>query len=144
MDNNFSTVDTSTVDASNNWKIAINESLNHLKKLVKMDKLRPKLSILTPDDKEKLDNKETSNDNKIEYLVKVLPQRANHWWDHLLSSLKDADDNLLKLAARIIEIKKYSVRICIYIFAWPFVCMFMCITTKQINLFVPLCCCYFR
>ena len=95
------------MDTSTNWNKAMNESLDHLKKLVKMDKLRPKLSILTSDDEEQLDNEETSNDDKIEYLVKVLQQRADHWWGVLLSSLKDADDNLLKLAARILEIKKY-------------------------------------
>ena len=91
----------------------IKKNIVHLKKLVKIDKLVPelnKLSILTLSDLQKLKDKETPNDDKIAYLVEVLPQRAHDWWDHLLTSLKATNDNQLKLAARILEIEKRLVR----------------------------------
>lgn len=98
---------------SDNCNKALKKNLVHLKKLVKMDTLMPELNkchILTSSDHRKLDDKETPNDDKITYLVKVLPQRSNGWWDQLLASLKATDDNQLKLAARILEIEKHSVR----------------------------------
>ena len=61
---------------------AVKKNIVHLKKLVKVDKLVPelnKLSILTPSDLQELRDKETPNDDKIAYLVEVLPQRADDW-----------------------------------------------------------------
>ena len=92
---------------------AVKKNIVHLKKLVKINKLVPelnKLSILTSSDLQKLKEKETPNDDKMAYLVEVLPQRTDDWWDHLLTSLKATDDNQLKLAARILEIEKRLVR----------------------------------
>lgn len=112
--------------ASSNCDKALKKILVHLKKLVKMDTLMPELDkfhILTLDDRKKLNNKNTPNDDKIVYLVEVLPQRSDDWWDHLLTSLKATDDNQLKLAARILEIEKHSVRYLhtVYLCAYTYV-----------------------
>ena len=98
---------------SNNYDKALKKSLVHLKKLVNMDKLMPELDkchILTSTDHQRFNDKGTSNDDKIVYLVEVLPQRSNGWWDHLLTSLTATDDAQPILAARILEIEKHSVR----------------------------------
>lgn len=58
---------------------ALEESLVHLKVLVKMDTLMPELAkchVLTSHDLERLTNKETSNDDKVAYLSEMLPQRS--------------------------------------------------------------------
>ena len=100
--------------ASSNCDKALKASLAHIKQLVKIDILMTELDkchILTSIDHQKLNNKETSKDDKILYLVEVLPQRSDDWWGYLLSSLKAVDDNnQSKLAARILEIEKHSVR----------------------------------
>ena len=98
---------------SSNHDKALKKSLIHLKKLVKMDKLMPELDkyhILTSRDHRKLTDIKTSDDDKIAYLAEVLPQRSQGWWGHLLTSLKASDDAQPKLAARILEIEKHSVR----------------------------------
>ena len=109
--------------ASSNCDSALKKILVQLKKLVKMDTLIPELDkfhILTLDDRKKLNNKNTPNDDKIAYLVEVLPQRSDDWWDHLLTSLKATDDNQLKLAARILEIEKHSVRYLHTVYLCPY------------------------
>ena len=98
--------------APKNCDNALKKTLTHLKKLVNVDTLMPDLDkchILMSADYRKLNNRETSNDDKIAYLVEVLPQRSDGWWDHLLTSLKATNDNQLILAARILEIEKHSV-----------------------------------
>ena len=103
--------------ASSNCNKALKRTLVHLKKLVKMDALKPELDkchILTSADHRKLSNRETSNGDKIAYLVEVLPHRSDDWWNHLLISLKATNNNQLILAARILEIEKHSVR-CLHI-----------------------------
>ena len=50
-----------------------------------------KFHILTLDDRKNLKNKNIPNDDKMAYLVEVLPQRSDDWWDHLLTSLKATD-----------------------------------------------------
>ena len=105
---------------------AIKKNIMHLKKLVRMDELVPeldKLSILTSSDLQELRDKETTNNDKITYLVEVLPQRADDWWDHLLISLKATNDNQLKLAARILEIEKHLVRLQLYLHSLLYACM---------------------
>ena len=117
--------------ASSNCDKALKKILVHLKKLMKMDTLMPELDkfhILTLDDRKKLKNKNIPNEDKIAYLVEVLPQRSDDWWDHLLTSLKATDDNQLKLAARILEIEKHSVRYLhtVYLCAYTYVCDWAC------------------
>ena len=90
---------------SNNYDKALNNSLAHLKKLVDVDKLIPELDkshILTSGDLRILRDKETSSDDKIAYLVEVLPQRSKDWWSHLLTSLKATDDSHLKIGRKIV------------------------------------------
>jgi len=99
---------------SSNCDKALKKNLGHLKNLVKMDKLMPELQkchILSSHDHKELNNTKTSNDDKVTYLVEILPQKGDAWWDHLMASLKGTDDNQLKLAARILEIEKHSVRL---------------------------------
>ena len=116
---------------------AIKKNIVHLKKLVKMDKLvseLDKLSILTSSDLQELKDKETPNDDKIAYLVEVLPRRANDWWDHLLTSLKATNDNQLKLAARILEIEKHlvrKIRLYMYIHICKVICMHTCVCQNK-------------
>ena len=110
---NLTTLVGMATSISNNCVKALKKNLVHLKQLVKMDTLMPELDkrhILISRDRQKFNETETSNNDKIAYLVEVLPHRSNAWWDLLLTSLKATDDNHLKLAARILEIEKHSVR----------------------------------
>jgi len=101
------------LSSSNSCDKALKKALVHLQNIVKVDKLMLELNkchILTESDLEEIEAY-CSNYNKVAYLAEVLPQRSENWWDHLLTSLKASNDIQQRLAARILEIEKHSVRL---------------------------------
>jgi len=102
------------LSSSNSCDKALKKALVHIQNIVEVDKLMLELNkchILTESDLEEIEASWRYNDDKVAYLAEVLPQRSENWWDHLLASLKASDDIQQRLAARILEIEKHSVRL---------------------------------